>query len=224
MEQIKILYEDKHIVICVKPQNILSQQDGKGSPDMVKTLGEMTGADVKVVHRLDFGVGGVMVYAKSDIAASRLSECVRNKSFEKEYYAVVMGRPAEDAGVYKDLLFKDSSKNKTYVVDRMRKGVKEASLEYKVIDTKETEKGDMSLVWIKLHTGRTHQIRVQFASRRTPLYGDGKYGSKTSDKKTALWSYRLTFPHPVTKKMISFSDIPDDSFPWNVFDFSDNRS
>ena len=221
MEDIKILYEDKHIVVCVKPQNILSQQDGNGSPDMVNVLSEMLRADVKVVHRLDFGVGGVMVYAKSDIAASKLSEAIRNKSFEKEYYAVVNGTPAESFGIYKDLLFKDSSKNKTFVVDRMRKGVKEASLEYKVIDTKETEKGILSLVWIKLHTGRTHQIRVQFASRKTALYGDGKYGSKTSDKKTALWSYRLTFPHPVTKKIVSFSAIPDNSFPWERFVFSD---
>ncbi len=217
MENIKILYEDKYVTVCIKPPLILSQQDTKGSPDMISALTEQLNTEHKVIHRLDFGVGGTMVYAKKDIAASNLSEAVRNKEFQKEYLAVVCGKPEQNEGIYKDLLFKDSSKNKSYVVDRVRKGVKEASLEYKVLDTKETEKGIYSLVWIKLHTGRTHQIRVQFASRKTPLYGDGKYGSKTSDKITALWSYKLTFLHPITQKTISLSSLPAPVFPWNIF-------
>ena len=186
---------------------------------MVSLLSQQTNLQHKCVHRLDFGVGGTMVYAKSESAASKLSASIQNRSFEKEYLAVVYGTPQEKSGIYKDLLFKDSKKNKSFVVDRVRKGVKEASLEYKVLDTKETEKGTLSLVWIKLHTGRTHQIRVQFASRKTPLYGDGKYGSKTNEKVTALWSYKSTFPHPTTKKNISFKSLPDIAFPWDIFNF-----
>jgi 23S rRNA pseudouridine1911/1915/1917 synthase len=221
MENLKILYTDKHITVCVKPPLLLSQQDAKGSPDMLKVLFEQTGIEHKPVHRLDFGVGGVMVYAKTDVAASKLSAAIQDKTFQKEYLAVTCGRPTENEGVYKDLLFKDSNKNKSFVVDKMRKGVKEASLEYKLLDTKEHEKlGVLSLVWVKLHTGRTHQIRVQFASRKTALYGDGKYGSRISDKRTALWSYALTFPHPVSRKPLSFCEIPDNCFPWELFDIS----
>lgn len=219
MDDIKILYGDRDITVCVKPPLVLSQQDTKGSADMLCLLNEQLGKEHKCVHRLDFGVGGTMVYAITPKAASRLSASMADKSFEKEYLAVICGCPTEKEGIYKDLLFKDSSKNKSYVVDRMRKGVKEASLEYKVIDTKNTEKGEMSLVLIKLHTGRTHQIRVQFASRKTPLYGDGKYGSKTNEKVTALWSYSLCFPHPVTGKTVTEKSLPDRVFPWNTFDF-----
>lgn len=220
MEDIKILYEDKSITVCVKPPLILSQQDEKGSIDLGSLLTQQTNIQHKCVHRLDFGVGGTMVYAKSDTAASKISAAIQDRSFEKEYLAVVYGTPTENSGIYKDLLFKDSKKNKSFVVDRVRKGVKEASLEYKVIDTKETEKGTLSLVWIKLHTGRTHQIRVQFASRKTPLYGDGKYGSRRNEKITALWSYKTTFPHPITKKIISFKSLPESDFPWSFFDIS----
>ncbi len=216
IENIEILYEDKDITVCVKPPLVLSQQDEKGSVCMLDLLKAQMGTEHKAVHRLDFGVGGVMVYAKNSISSARLSESIRNRSFEKEYLAVVYGKPDKE-GVFKDLLFKDSKKNKSYVVDRMRKGVKEASLEYRTYDTKETEKGVMSLVWIKLHTGRTHQIRVQFASRKYALYGDGKYGSRISDKKTALWSHRISFNHPITKKPMSFSCMPENVYPWNVF-------
>lgn len=221
MEDIKILYEDKNITVCVKPPLVLSQQDEKGSIDMVSLLSKQTNVQHKCVHRLDFGVGGTMVYAKSEAAAAKLSASIQNKSFEKEYLTVIHGVPQEKCGVYKDLLFKDSKKNKSYVVDRVRKGVKEASLEYSLLDTKETEKGTLSLVWIKLHTGRTHQIRVQFASRKTALYGDGKYGSKTNEKVTALWSYKTTFPHPFSQKELSFKSFPDNDFPWSVFDIEE---
>ena len=219
MENIDILYSDKHITVCVKPPLILSQPDNKGSDDMLKALEEQTGVLHKPVHRLDFGVGGVMVYAKSDIAASKLSAQIQDRSFNKEYLTVVFGKPEQTDGIYKDLLFKDSSKNKSYVVDRMRKGVKEASLEYKTLDTKQNEKGDtLSLVWVKLHTGRTHQIRVQFSSRKTAIYGDGKYGSRASEKTTALWSYRISFNHPISKKPLSFCmDAPSD-MPWALFE------
>ncbi len=221
MEDIKILYEDKHITVCVKPPLVLSQQDEKRSDDMVSLLSKQTKVQHKCVHRLDFGVGGTMVYAKNDTSAAKLSCSIQNGSFEKEYLAVIHGVPQEKSGIYKDLLFKDSRKNKSFVVDRIRKGVKEAILEYRVLDTKKTEKGILSLIRIKLHTGRTHQIRVQFASRKTPLYGDGKYGSSTNEKITALWSYKTTFPHPLTKREVLFKSLPDTDFPWNTFDIEE---
>ena len=221
MEDIKILYSDEHITVCVKPPLSLSQQDSKGNMGVDGILTQQLGKDHKVVHRLDFGVGGTMVYAKTDKAAAGLSKSITENTFEKEYLTVVYGRPAEESGVYQDLLFKDSTKNKSFVVDRMRKGVKKASLEYILQTSRETEKGVLSLVRVKLHTGRTHQIRLQFASRKTPVYGDGKYGSKTNEKTVALWSYRLSFPHPATKKTMTFFSLPDGTFPWSTFDYKE---
>ena len=138
---------------------------------------------------------------------------VSERSFSKEYLAVIKGIPTENEGVYKDFLFKDSSKNKSFVVKRARKGVKEASLEYRLLDSHD----DISLVFVKLHTGRTHQIRVQFASRKTPLLGDGKYGSRDNRCDTALWSCRLSFVHPVTNKSVSCVSMPPEEYPWNLF-------
>ena len=217
MRDIEIIYDDSFFTLCVKPPDVLSQQDNKGSLNMPELLEEQLKTPYKAVHRLDYGVGGIMVYAKNDICASNLSEQIRNHTFEKEYLAVVCGTPAEKEGVLQDLLFKDSTKNKTFVVDKLRKGVKKASLEYKVLDTKETEKGILSLVWIKLHTGRTHQIRVQFSSRQLSLYGDGKYGNKNNSKFIALWSHKLTFKHPKTKGEVCYSSFPEACFPWNIF-------
>lgn len=222
MDNVNILYEDSHMTVCEKPPLVLSQKDAKGSaPDLASILTEQTGIEHRPVHRLDMGVGGAMVYARTQKSAAVLSSMIQDNRLTKEYLAVVCGVPAETEGIYKDLLFKDSSKNKSYVVDRQRKGVKEASLEYKVLETAETEKGTLTLVRIKLHTGRTHQIRVQFASRRTPLYGDGKYGSRTNEKNVALWSYRLSFPHPIGKKEMFFSSDPPAYFPWNAFDYEE---
>jgi len=214
-----ILYDDESITVCIKPYCVLSQPDKTENDNMIGLLAKHynNAFTPKSVHRLDFGVGGVMVYAKTNEAAAYLSEAVRNNNMKKEYIAVVCGIPEESEGIYKDLLFKDSSKNKSYVVDRMRRGVKEASLEYKVLETVQTDRGPMSLVWIKLHTGRTHQIRVQFASRKTPLFGDGKYGSSKNSKKTALWSYKLTFPHPKSKKEVCVQYPPEQSYPWSYF-------
>ena len=217
MNDLKILFEDKHITVCVKPPELLSQQDTKGSPDMLSVLEEKIGIPHKPVHRLDRGVGGVMVYAKNEIAAAKLSQDIQNGNFKKEYLAVICGKPIEDKGVYKDLLFKDSAKNKSYVVDRKRKGVKEASLEYTLVGSKKSEEGTLSCVRILLHTGRTHQIRVQFASRKTAVYGDGKYGSKNAEKTIALWSHTLSFPHPKTKEPLHFVSYPENVFPWEFF-------
>jgi len=222
---VDILYEDSHLLVCVKPIGILSQPDLGGEEDLLtvlKTYLEKKNENVNVglVHRLDRNVGGVMVYSKKTIVTSKLSKAIQDRNFQKEYFAVVHNCPQEKTGVYKDLLFKDSSKNKSFVVDRPRKGVKEAILEYDVIDTKNTQIGVVSLIKIRLQTGRTHQIRVQFSSRKMPLVGDGKYGSKDNECEIALWSYRLAFQHPIKGKNVEFTQAPPNCYPWNLFEMN----
>ena len=221
-----ILYEDKHLLVCIKPIGILSQPDTGDGEDMITLLSEyLKGKNEKpyvgLVHRLDRNVGGVMVFSKNPNVTGKLSAAIMERNFTKEYLAAVHNCPDEASGVYKDLLFKDSSKNKSFVVKRARKGVKEASLEYSVIDSKNTNKGTISLIKIKLHTGRTHQIRVQFSSRKMPLLGDGKYGSTDNGCEIALWSYRLAFTHPINKKEIDIYKEPSSYYPWNEFSHKD---
>ena len=179
----EILYSDKDLSICIKPVGLDSEHE------VPEALCAALGDEVFPIHRLDKNVGGVMVYARSKKAAAALSKAVQDGSLVKEYVALVHGTPPED-GDWTDLLFKDSSKNKVFVVKKERKGVKKARLEFHRL----TE-GESSLVRIRLHTGRSHQIRVQFASRGFPLVGDHKYGSR--DEKTApmLFSCRITFPY-----------------------------
>jgi len=214
---LNFLYEDGHIICCVKPIGILSQSDEKNEENMVSLLKGAGNPYIGLIHRLDRNVGGVMVFAKTQTAAAKLSEAVRNREIIKEYLAVIHNRPQEDSGVLKDLLFKDSAKNKTYVVSRMRKGVREASLEYEVLDSRESEAGVITLVKARLHTGRTHQVRVQFASRKMPLVGDKKYGGRDNVTNPALWSYRLSFSHPVKNETVDVSCPPPDVVPWNEF-------
>lgn len=219
---VSVLYEDNHLLICVKPAGILSQPGLEEGQDMLTELSEYRKSKneedyIGLVHRLDRNVGGVMVFSKKQPVTAKLSEVIRNRDFIKEYLTVVHHHPEEKSGVYKDLLFKDSSKNKSFVVNRPRKGVKEASLEYEVLETQDTEVGELSLLRVRLHTGRTHQIRVQFASRKMPLVGDGKYGSRDNGCDIALWSYRLAFCHPVKKKDVDVRQLPPDSYPWNLF-------
>lgn len=199
----EILFEDKDILVCIKPIGIVSQSDEK-SESMISVLEEHTGGTVYPLHRLDREVGGVMVYAKSHFAAAALSKDIAEHNFKKEYMALVHGKPEVDKGEMRDLLFKDSRKNKSYVVKRIRKGVKEALLEYEVIGSK----NGLSLVRVLLHTGRTHQIRVQFASRKMSLVGDKKYGADDDFKDIGLWSYRITFKHPKTKELLKFEKMP----------------
>lgn len=145
-----------------------------------------------------------MVYAKTKPAAARLSEAIWQNLPAKEYLAAVYGRPEPSRGILEDLLWKDVRKNKTFVVHRMRKGVWPAVLDYQVVESK----ADRSLVHIRLHTGRSHQIRVQFASRKWPLVGDGKYGAR-DNQALALFSCKLAFPHPITKQAMEFESLPD---------------
>lgn len=219
---LEILYEDRHLIVCIKPVGMLSQPDTKGEKDMLTVISDylVTKGEkpyIGLVHRLDRNVGGVMVFSKNSGITGKLSSEIAQRNFIKEYMAVVHNTPKESFGVFKDLLFKDSSKNKSFVVKRIRKGVKEASLEYNVLAVADTEKGQISLVKVLLHTGRTHQIRVQFSSRQMPLLGDGKYGSLDNGCEIGLWSYRLAFTHPVSKKSMDFKKNPPDEYPWNQF-------
>jgi 23S rRNA pseudouridine1911/1915/1917 synthase len=211
----KILFEDSEVIVLVKPVGVPSEttQNGeKGILDLLKNQQELK--DVYLLHRLDRNVGGVMVFSKTKKSAAHISKQIQENTFKKTYLAIADGIIEEKQGIYKDLLFKDSSKNRSYVVNRMRKGVKEASLEYVVLN----ENNNKSLVKVTLHTGRTHQIRVQFSSRKTPLTGDGHYGSSDRNCKIALHSHRISFLHPKTKSEVTFESLPDFSeYPWNLF-------
>jgi len=211
-----IIYQDQHLIVVEKPTGIPSQ-DAEG--DCVPRRLAERGYPVKSVHRLDKPTGGVMVYARTDQAAAGLSSLVgQHDQFQKVYLAVVQGGPAEPEGTLTDLLYHDVRRNKSYVVSRPRKGVREAKLNYTVLNTVTTEDGVFSLVRVRLHTGRTHQIRVQFASRKMPLYGDSRYGG-IKGKVLGLWSHQLSFPHPITKDVVSAESQPNrDTVPWSWFE------
>ena len=212
----KILYEDQDIIVAIKPPTAVSEhtEDHNGFADQIAAW--VADGYVGVIHRLDRGVGGVMVYAKTPQAAKELSRQVQDHSFQKEYWAVIHNHPENERAVLRDLLFHDRLKNKTFVVDRQRKGVKEALLEYHVrSQNTDVELGELSLLSVRLHTGRTHQIRVQFASRGMPLLGDGKYGSHDRCD-IALFCHTISFQHPKTKKQLCFSEEPC-GFPWELF-------
>ena len=190
---LQILYNDGHIVAVVKPAGVLSEDKGEGSmPALLRA--ELGCAYIGCVHRLDRGVGGVMVYALDQPSCGKLSAMVASHQMVKEYLAVVHGCPESPEGEMRDLLFKDSARNKSFVVKRMRKGVREAVLHYQLLETIERENGTFSLVQIRLETGRSHQIRVQFSSRKMPLVGDRRYGSREDADGGKLWSYRITLP------------------------------
>ncbi len=208
----KVYYEDKSIIVCEKPYGV-SSQDGSGE-SMIKLLKSHTGCDVFCVHRLDIQTTGVMVYAKNKQSAASLSKEITEGGLIKKYLAVCHGA-CEELGTMQDLLFHNRIKNKTFVVDTKRKGAKDASLSYKTLKTTEVSDKALSLVEILLHTGRTHQIRVQFASRGHSLYGDGKYGARDNDK-IALHSYKIEFSHPATKERLSFESKPSGGI-WDTF-------
>ena len=202
--EISVLFEDQHIIVVEKPPFLVCESTAK-KDGLADLLEEQTGGYIGTVHRLDRGVGGVMVYAKTPVAAAKLSAAVQARELKKEYLAVVRGTPEPERGEMRDLLFHDRRQNKTFVVERQRAGVKEALLEYDTVDRLRTARGEeCSLVHILLHTGRTHQIRVQFASRGHTLLGDGKYGARGDNRQIALFATRLAFLHPVTRKKMKF--------------------
>lgn len=185
---LEILKKTPQLVLCVKPVGVRAQ--GEAEADLPALLKRQLGCEIYPVHRLDQAVGGVMVFAKTAPAAAKLSQAMAEGTLQKEYLAVLERSPERAEGELSDFLFHDRTKNKTYVVSRQRKGVKEAKLAYRVLDVQ----NGLCLVRIRLYTGRTHQIRVQFASRGMPLVGDGKYGSRKNAASPALWSYALTLP------------------------------
>ncbi len=217
MEKVKILYADRSVIVAVKPAGAVCEADCKDS--IIPLIKEAANLQyVGLVHRLDQVTSGVMLFSADEKLTGKLTEAIISHDAEKEYLAVVHGRPDPTAGEMKDLLYRDASKNKSYTVKKLRRGVREAKLDYLTADTKASEYGEISLVKIKLHTGRTHQIRVQFSSRQMPLVGDGKYGARDNVKNVALLSRSLSFTHPKTGKRMTFeADVPD-SAPWNLFE------
>ena len=207
----EILYSDNHIAVCIKPAGVSSEDSGKASvPALLREAG--CAESVYTVHRLDKDVSGVMVYAKTSVAAAELTRQITAGCFIKEYTAMIIGAPEHDEGEYRDLLFHDKTKNKSYVVSRMRRGVREAVLHYRTVGGGIIGKTRVTIVKVLLETGRTHQIRVQFSSRGTPIVGDRKYGGGNAP--VALTSTRLEFVHPATKKPMRFDAETPDSMPW----------
>ncbi|MBR7132247.1 MAG: RluA family pseudouridine synthase [Clostridia bacterium] len=208
-ENIQLLFEDSQIAVCIKPRGVLSQTDSRGGESMITVLEGLTGSKIYPLHRLDREVSGVMVYAKNQNAAAILSRDIAEHRFKKEYLAIIHGTPESSKGKMHDLLFKDSRTGKVYTVKRMRRGVKEALLEYEVLGSCTVENTCYSAVRVLLHTGRTHQIRVQFASRRMPLAGDRKYGGKDHFEDIKLWSHKISFSHPTEKRELVFTYTPE---------------
>ena len=207
---IEILEQTPGLVVCIKPVGVRAQ--GEAEADLPALLKRQLGCEIYPVHRLDQAVGGVMVFAKTAPAAAKLSQAIAGGTLQKEYLAVLGARPKDDSGELFDLLFHDRTKNKTYVVSRQRKGVKEAKLAYRVLDVQ----NGLCLVRIRLYTGRTHQIRVQFASRGMPLVGDGKYGSRKNAASPALWSYALTLP--IGGAIARIRALPEAAGVWAPFE------
>ena len=219
---LNVIYEDNHIIVVEKPCNIPSQADKTGDEDMLTLIksyikekynkpGEVF---LGLVHRLDRPVGGIMVFARTSKAASRLSESIRVNDFSKKYLAVVEGKFENKAGTLEDYLFKDEALNKSRVVSKDKKGAKLAKLTYEVIEEYE----NTSLVKINLETGRHHQIRVQFANSGHPLVGDQKYGKSNPRVQIALWAYELEFKHPTKDEIMKFNVYPRKVGPWKTFE------
>ena len=206
----QILYEDSKIVVAVKPCGVLSTDEPGGMPSLVRTaLGE--GSCVYTVHRLDAAVGGVMVLARTRHAASTLGCSVQEHRFQKEYLAVVRGEIPQ-GGELRDWLVRDTKERRTYAVPEPRQDAREAVLSYERLGVRD----GLSLAHIQLRTGRTHQIRCQFSARGWPLWGDRKYG-RAEEGDIALWSYALTFAHPVTGEELHFEKRPPEAMPWELF-------
>lgn len=219
---LKVIYEDNHIIVVEKIVNIPSQADKTGDEDMLSLIkaylkekyNKPGNVYLGLVHRLDRPVGGVMVFAKTSKAASRLSEEVRNKTFQKEYLVICNGKMEKEKDTLVDYLWKDEKKNTTYVVKPTKKNAKQAILDYEVL--KYDKEQDLSVLKINLHTGRHHQIRVQLSSRMHAIYGDNKYHGRGAGTGICLWAYKLTIVHPVTKEQMTFKDLPEQKGMWKL--------
>lgn len=219
-----ILYEDNHIIVVLKPQNVPCCEDSSGDYDLLscvrdyikETYNKPGNVYVGLIHRLDRPTGGIMVYAKSSKAAARLSEALKAGEFEKKYFAVLVGSPKEKKATLTNYLKKNAVNNTVYVCGATVEGAKLAELDYRIVEETET----LSLADIRLHTGRSHQIRVQMSFIGAPVYGDMRYGGEKAKKgNLALWAYTLAFNHPVTKERMVFKvQPPKDVKPWGEFD------
>lgn len=226
MQDIAILFEDNHLLGIVKPVNIPTQADASGDEDLLNLLKEDLrqryakpgNVYLGLVHRLDRPVGGAMIFAKTSKAASRLSDAVRTRKLEKTYLAVVRGKPAHPEGRLKDTLLKDERTNTVSIVPTGTVGGKEAILDFRVVGYDAEQ--NLSLVRVKLLTGRSHQIRVQLSGIGCPLYGDQKYGAglNTPGEQLALWSVYVGFPHPVSKTPVDLISLPPRVFPWSLWE------
>ncbi|MEV2282409.1 RNA pseudouridine synthase [Paenibacillus larvae] len=220
---IPVLFEDNHLLVVEKPVNMPTQEDSSRDPDLLSVLkadlkhryGKPGNVYLGLIHRLDRPVGGVMVFAKTSKAASRISDAVRTRAFDKTYLAVVHGKPADPQGTLRHHLWKDTRTNTALVVRPGAEGAKEAILDYRVLGHAE----GLSLVQVKLHTGRPHQIRVQLAAIGCPLYGDQRYGAGRNKpgQQLALWSALLAFSHPTLKEPLRFTAAPPDTYPWYLW-------
>ena len=208
----ELIWQDDRIVVCVKPEGVLSTDEPGGVPDLVREALGDPDAVVRTVHRLDRVVSGLMILARTARAASDLSAQIRSGVFQKEYLAVCRGS-TPDAGTLRDLLYRDPAARMTRVAPEPGKNVQEAELQYETIDRRE----GTSLVRIRLMTGRTHQIRVQFSSRGFPLLGDRRYGIEDGCASIALWSYRIRCTHPRTGAPICFTALPPLSGAWTSY-------
>lgn len=224
MNNLKIIYEDNHIIVVEKIPNIPSQADKTGDIDMQALIkkyikekyAKKGNVYLGLVHRLDRPVGGVMIFAKTSKAASRLSEEVRIKQFQKEYLVIVDGEFEKQKDILEDYLLKNGQKNISKVVKEGTRNSKYAKLEYETL--KYNEQINLSLLKIKLYTGRHHQIRVQLSNRNHSIYGDQKYGIRGKGKQIALWAYKLTIIHPISKKEMSFISVPEENGTWKILE------
>ena len=224
MQKLNVLFEDNHIIVVEKIVNIPSQADKTGDIDMLTIIKDYIkekynkpgNVYLGLVHRLDRPVGGVMVFAKTSKAAARLSEQVRVKEFEKKYLVVVNGKVSPKTGTFEDYLVKNEKKNMSRVVEKNTKNSKYANLDYEVL--KYNEEINLSVVKVHLHTGRHHQIRVQFSSRDHSIYGDQKYGGRGHGKQIALWAYSLSLYHPITREKLEFRVLPDFIGSWKILE------
>ena len=220
--KLKVIYEDNHIIVVEKIPNVPSQEDETGDISMMSLVKDYIkekynkpgNVYLGLVHRLDRPVGGVMIFAKTSKAASRLSNQVREKVFKKEYLAVVDGKLEQEKGTLENYLYKDKKTNTSYVVNKDKKDSKYAKLDYEVI--KYNKENDLSLIKINLYTGRHHQIRVQLSNFGHSIYGDQRYGSRGKNKQIALWAYKLIIEHPTKKEKIEFEDLPKEVGVWKI--------
>lgn len=224
MQELNVIYEDNHVIVVEKPVNVPSQGDKTGDLDMLSIIKEYLkekynkpgNVYLGLIHRLDRPVGGIMVFAKTSKAATRLSEQVRNKEFQKKYLVIADGRFEKNTDILENYLLKNERTNMSKVVNEGTKNAKYAKLEYEVM--KYNEETNLSLVKVKLYTGRHHQIRLQLANIGHSIYGDQKYGTRGRGKQICLWAYELSIKHPITKEEMTFNVMPKKEGSWKILE------